>query len=164
MTLWLRAVHCVKLFRALRFCLQSHRLHFDNCVQYRKCILYLFEQNQRAHWLRSLWSGRKPFAVSRFAYVNFALADRTETKMSCKSSPSNESHLVSSSSRSTMLNEETLSRDFSLASITSSSTSQQDEYYQYPDHAEIALRNMRNHLDNRLLCDVTLIAGIDGKR
>lgn len=94
--------------------------------------------------------------------------------MSSKSSPSNESHMIPSSSRSTLQNDETLSRDFSLASIASStsqqdeyyasSTSQQDEYYQCPDHAENTLRNMRTYFDNRQLCDVTLIAGLDGKR
>lgn len=84
--------------------------------------------------------------------------------MSCKSSPSNETNMVPSSSRSTLLNDETISRDFSLASITSSSTSQQDEFFQCPDHAETILRNMQTYLDNRQLCDVVLIAGIDGKK
>lgn len=85
--------------------------------------------------------------------------------MSCKSSPSNESNMVPSCSRSTLLNDETLSRDFSLASITTtSSTSQQDEFFQCADHAETMLRNMQTYLDNRQLCDVILIAGIDGKK
>lgn len=84
--------------------------------------------------------------------------------MSCKSSPSTESHLIPSNSRSTLLNDETISRDYSLASIASSSVSQQDEYFHCPEHSEIALRNMHTYLDNQQLCDVILIAGIDGKR
>lgn len=82
--------------------------------------------------------------------------------------------MIPSSSRSTLQNVETLSRDFSLASFTSStsqpdeyfvsSSSQQDEYFQSDDHAENTLRNIRTYFDNRQLCDVTLIAGIDGKR
>lgn len=84
--------------------------------------------------------------------------------MSCKSSPSNESSLVPSCSRSTLLNDETISRDFSLASITSSSTSQQDEFFVCADHAGNTLRNMQTYLDNQQLCDVVLVSGIDGKK
>lgn len=84
--------------------------------------------------------------------------------MSSKESPNSiESPLVPSSSRSTFLNEDSISRNFSLSSLTSSN-SQQEEYFQCPDHAEIALRNMQAYMDNRALCDVVLIAGIDGKR
>lgn len=84
--------------------------------------------------------------------------------MSSKESPSSvDSLLVPSSSRSTFLNEDTISRNFSLTSLTSSN-SQQEEYFQCPDHAETVLRNMQAYLDNRALCDVVLIAGIDGKR
>lgn len=85
--------------------------------------------------------------------------------MSSKESPSAESHLVPSSSRSTLLNDESISRDYSLASLTSAgSGNQQEEYFQCPDHAETTLRNMQTYLDNRSLCDVVLIAGVDSKR
>lgn len=85
--------------------------------------------------------------------------------MSCKSSPSNESNAIpSSSSRSTLPLDDTLSRDFSLASIASSGASQQDEYYHCADHADTTMRNMQAYLENKQLCDVILIAGIDDKR
>lgn len=85
--------------------------------------------------------------------------------MSSKSSPTNESNMIpSSSSRSTIPNDETISRDFSFASIASSNVSQQDDYYMCPEHADKALQSMKNHLDNKQLCDVILIAGIDGRR
>lgn len=85
--------------------------------------------------------------------------------MSSKSSPSNESNMLPSSSRSTLLIDDTLSRDLSLNSLASASTiSQQDEYYQCADHAAKALHNMQTYLHNQQLCDVVLISGIDEKR
>lgn len=86
--------------------------------------------------------------------------------MSSKSSPSHESNLVASSSRSTLLTDETLPRDFSLASLTSaaSTISQQDEYFHCDNHASSVLHHMRTYLDNQQLCDVILISGIDKKR
>lgn len=85
--------------------------------------------------------------------------------MSSKSSPSHESNMVASSSRSTMLTDETIPRDFSLASLASASTiSQQDEYFHNENHSIAALHHMHTFLDNRQLCDVTLISGIDKKR
>lgn len=85
--------------------------------------------------------------------------------MSSKSSPTNESNMVPSSSRSTLLTDQTFPRDFSLSSLASASTiSQQDEYFQCADHATAALQNMQSYLDNQQLCDVTLISGIDKKR
>lgn len=83
--------------------------------------------------------------------------------MSSKSSSSVESQLVPSSSRSTLLNEGGITRDYSLASLASGS-SQQEEYFQCPDHAESTLRNMQTYLDNRALCDVVLVAGNGGKK
>lgn len=83
--------------------------------------------------------------------------------MSSKESPSSTESPLVSSSKSIYLNEDTISRNYSLSSLTSSN-SQQEEYFQCPDHAETTLRNMQTHLDNRALCDVVLIAGIDGKR
>lgn len=85
--------------------------------------------------------------------------------MSNKSSPTNDTNMVASSSRSTMMSDETIPRDFSLASLASTSTiSQQDEYFKCAEHASNALQNMQNYLDNQQLCDVTLISGIDQKR
>lgn len=73
--------------------------------------------------------------------------------------------MVASSSRSTMLTDETIPRDFSIASLTSAGTiSQQDESYQCADHASTILRNMQTYLDNQQLCDVILISGVDNKR
>lgn len=79
--------------------------------------------------------------------------------MSCKGSPSNESIAMA---RMSLLADEPLPRDYSLVSITSSSS--QDEYFKCVDHAESTLKRMQNYLDNQQLCDVVLIAGIDGKR
>lgn len=85
--------------------------------------------------------------------------------MSSKSSPSHESNMVPSSSRSTLLTDETIPRDFSLASLASASTiSQQDEYFHCENHATTALHNMQTYLDNKQLTDVTLISGVDKKR
>lgn len=88
-----------------------------------------------------------------------------------KESPSTESNLMPSNSRTTLLNDESLTRDFSLASLTSGTSSgsglsngQQEEYFQCAEHAEITLRNMQTYLDNKALCDVALVAGIDSKR
>lgn len=87
--------------------------------------------------------------------------------MSSKSSPSHESsQLVASSSRSTILTDETIPRDFSLASLTSatSGNSQQDEYFHCDNHAASVLHHIRTYLDNQQLCDVILISGIDKKQ
>lgn len=83
--------------------------------------------------------------------------------MSSKSSPSHESNMVPSSSRSTLMTEETISRDFSLASLAST-ISQQDEYFHCDNHATTVLNHMQTYLDNQQLCDVILISGIDKKR
>lgn len=63
-----------------------------------------------------------------------------------------------------MIQDDSIPRDYSLASISSSVASQQDEYYQSADHAESTLRNMQTYLDSRQLCDVVLVAGNDGKK
>lgn len=85
--------------------------------------------------------------------------------MSSKSDPSNESNMVASSSRSTLLTDETIPRDFSLASLASAATiSQQDEFYRCSDHASTILQNMQMYLDDKLLCDVILISGVDNVR
>lgn len=73
--------------------------------------------------------------------------------------------MVASSSRSTILTDETIPRDFSIASLTSAGAiSQQDESYQCSDHASTILNNMHSYLHNQQLCDVILISGVDKKR
>lgn len=64
-----------------------------------------------------------------------------------------------------------LPRDFSLGSITTATsatstatTASQDEFYKTRDHAERTLQRMQNYLDSQQLCDVTLVAGIDGRK
>lgn len=74
---------------------------------------------------------------------------------SCKGSPSHD--------RISLLTDDSLPRDYSLVSIASTG-SQSDEYFKSRDHAEILLRKMQNYLENDQLCDVTLVAGINGKR
>lgn len=83
--------------------------------------------------------------------------------MSFKDSPSHDS--VSSARVSMLVEDSVLSRDFSLVSITSSTGSgSQDEFVKCADHAQSTLRQMQNYLDNQQLCDVILIAGIDGRK
>lgn len=88
--------------------------------------------------------------------------------MSFKASPSHDS--MSSGARISMLTDDTssLARDFSLTSIASASSasgsSSQDEFFKSSDHAECTLRRMQNYLDNNQLCDVILVAGIDGRK
>lgn len=78
--------------------------------------------------------------------------------MSCKGSPSRES---TSSTRMSLIAEDSLTRDFSLVSLASASS--QDEFRCH-DHASTTLKRMQNYLENQQLCDVILIAGLDGKR
>lgn len=85
--------------------------------------------------------------------------------MSNKSSPVEPSsvNICSNNNRGSVSTEESLlPRDFSLVSITSSAS--QDEYFKSRDHAESTLKRMQNYLDSQQLCDVVLIAGMDGKR
>lgn len=86
--------------------------------------------------------------------------DRIRGQMSFKDSPSHDS--MSSARISMLVDDSLLPRDFSLVSITSSSGSQ-DEFVS-ADHAQSTLRRMQNYLDNQQLCDVILIAGIDGRK
>lgn len=82
--------------------------------------------------------------------------------MSNKESPSRES--TSSSARmSSLIAEDSLTRDFSMVSLTSTSSSQ-EKFFCCRDHAESILKRMQSYLENQQLCDVVLIAGIDGKR
>lgn len=89
---------------------------------------------------------------------------------SFKESPSHDSMSISSGARISLLTDDSslLARDFSLTSITSSSSasasSSQDEFFKSSDHAESTLRRMQNYLDNKQLCDVILIAGLDGRK
>lgn len=55
-----------------------------------------------------------------------------------------------------------LSRDYSLGSLNS--TGSQDEFFRCRDHADNILKKMQLYMDSQQLCDVVLIAGIDGKR
>lgn len=75
---------------------------------------------------------------------------------SCKGSPSHD--------RISLLTDDSLPRDYSLVSITSTGSQQSDEYFKSRDHAESTLRRMQNYLENDQLCDVTLVAGLNGKR
>jgi len=57
---------------------------------------------------------------------------------------------------------ESLSRDYSLGSLNSAGS--QDEFFRCRDHADNILKRMQLYVDSQQLCDVVLIAGIDGKR
>lgn len=59
-----------------------------------------------------------------------------------------------------------LPRDFSRLSLFSagSSTSSQDEQFRCEGHAEHSLSCMKSYFQSGKLCDVTLIAGNNGKR
>lgn len=90
--------------------------------------------------------------------------------MSFKGSPSHDSMSSGGGgARLSMLTDDSslLARDFSLTSIASASStsaSSQDEFFKSSDHAECTLRRMQNYLDNNQLCDVILVAGIDGRK
>lgn len=58
-----------------------------------------------------------------------------------------------------------LPRDFSRLSLFSAgSTTSQDEHFRCEGHAEHSLSCMKNYLQAGKLCDITLIAGNNGKR
>ncbi|CAD7093339.1 unnamed protein product [Hermetia illucens] len=80
--------------------------------------------------------------------------------MSMKDSPSRES--TASSARISLFTDDSITRDLSMASITSSGS--QEEYFRCRDHSESILKRMHNYFESEQLCDVVLIAGIDGKR
>lgn len=71
-----------------------------------------------------------------------------------------------SGSSSLVSSENNLPRDFSRLSLFSagSTTSSQDEHFRCEGHAEHSLSCMKNYLQAGKLCDVTLIAGNNGKR
>lgn len=79
-----------------------------------------------------------------------------------KESPSRESTNSSSARISLLTDAESFSRDFSLGSLNSAVS--QDEFFRCTDHAESVLKRMQLYLENHQLCDVVLIAGIDGRR
>ncbi|XP_067639390.1 kelch-like protein 5 [Eurosta solidaginis] len=79
-----------------------------------------------------------------------------------KESPSRESMTSSSAPISLLADGESLTRDYSLGSLTSAVS--QDEYFRCRDHAESVLKRLQMYLDSHQLCDVVLIAGIDGRR
>lgn len=78
-----------------------------------------------------------------------------------KESPSRES-TNSFSARTLLTDAESLTRDYSLGSLNSAVS--QDEFFRCRDHAESVLKRMQLYLENQQLCDVVLIAGIDGRR
>lgn len=80
---------------------------------------------------------------------------------SSQNSPSRES---TSSARASIMADETLPRDFSLASLTSSESQTSDEFFKCKDHSIFLLQQMQKYLEDHQLCDVILIAGVDGKR
>ncbi|XP_065366353.1 kelch-like protein 5 [Calliphora vicina] len=79
-----------------------------------------------------------------------------------KESPSRESTNSSSARISLLTDAESLTRDYSLGSLNSAVS--QDEFFRCRDHAESVLKRMQLYLENQQLCDVVLIAGIDGRR
>uniref|UniRef100_A0A1I8Q1D0 Kelch-like protein diablo n=1 Tax=Stomoxys calcitrans TaxID=35570 RepID=A0A1I8Q1D0_STOCA len=79
-----------------------------------------------------------------------------------KESPSRDSTNSSSARISLLTDAESFSRDFSLGSLNSAVS--QDEFFRCSDHAESVLKRMQLYLENHQLCDVVLIAGIDGRR
>lgn len=85
--------------------------------------------------------------------------------MSCSgsaSSPSRES--VSTTTGNSLINEN-IPRDFSRLSLFSStSNASQDEQFRCEGHAEHSLSCMQHYLQAGKLCDVTLIAGHNGRR
>lgn len=56
-----------------------------------------------------------------------------------------------------------LYRDPSFASLGTTSSGQ-DEFFSCLEHAEHALKQMETYFENQQLCDIVLIAGVDGKR
>lgn len=84
---------------------------------------------------------------------------------SAKDSPGHESNVSRSSLPSGLPESSTsLYRDPSFASLGTSSSSGQDEFFSCLDHSENALKQMETYYRNQQLCDVVLIAGTDGKR
>ncbi|XP_037938704.1 kelch-like protein 5 isoform X2 [Teleopsis dalmanni] len=79
-----------------------------------------------------------------------------------KDSPSRDSTTSSSARISLLADAESLTRDYSIGSLMSAVS--QDEYFRCREHAESILKRMFVHLENQQLCDVVLIAGVDGKR
>lgn len=83
---------------------------------------------------------------------------------SAKDSPGHESTLSRSSLPGGVPESSTsLYRDPSFASLGTSSSGQ-DEFFSCLEHAENALKQMETYYRNQQLCDVVLIAGVDGKR
>lgn len=68
-------------------------------------------------------------------------------------------------SNSASASNENLPRDFSRLSLFSAtSTASQDEQFRSESHAEHSLSCMQHYLQAGKLCDVTLIAGNNGKK
>lgn len=62
--------------------------------------------------------------------------------------------------------DDSITRDFSLTSLGSAAgnSSSQEEVFRCNEHAYNVLKHMQTYYDNKQLCDVVLIAGIDGVR
>ncbi|XP_040164883.1 kelch-like protein 5 isoform X1 [Anopheles arabiensis] len=75
-------------------------------------------------------------------------------ELSCKGSPTS-----SASVRASLVTDES---HFSLASLNSSVS--QDEFFRCRDHSDVVLKRMQDYLQSEKLCDVVLIAGVDGRR
>ncbi|XP_060533723.1 kelch-like protein 5 [Cylas formicarius] len=74
----------------------------------------------------------------------------------CKDSETSESYSMSGS-------DSNIPRDFSRLSLFSSGSTQ-DEHFRCEGHAEVSLSCMKKYLQAGKLCDVTLIAGTNGRR
>lgn len=80
-----------------------------------------------------------------------------------KDSPGHESTLSGAAAGAAPAETSSLYRDPSFASLGTSSSGQ-DEFFSCLEHAENALKQMETYFENQQLCDVVLIAGVDGKR
>lgn len=85
--------------------------------------------------------------------------------MSSPSSAKDDSNVSRTSVPAMSVQDSTISlyRDPSFASLGTSSSGQ-DEFFSCLEHAETALKQMETYFENQQLCDVVLIAGVDGKR
>lgn len=84
------------------------------------------------------------------------------TMITNNESPSRDSTTSSSAPLSMLVDGESLTRDYSLGSLNSAVS--QDEFFRCRDHPESVLKRMLMYLENQQLCDVVLIAGVDGRR
>ena len=80
-----------------------------------------------------------------------------------KDSPGHES--TSGSTSAMLTGDDSITRDFSLVSLVSAgSAGSVDEFFSSHDHPQITLKRMQSCLENRELCDVVLVSGVDNKK